>query len=88
MLLAASDPNAPEHTTCEVLFADDLAVGTTLCPEGLSNPEGQMFYVKPDHFFAMPLYTKDGVLCVDGKALVSANGQKVTAKKYINGEVG
>lgn len=88
MLLAASDPNAPEHTTCEVLFADDLAVGTTLCPEGLSNPEGQMFYVKPDHFFAMPLYTKDGVLSVDGKALVSANGQKVTAKKYINGEVG
>lgn len=88
MLLAASDPNAPEHTTCEVLFADDLPAGTTLCPEGYSNPEGQMFYVKPDHFFAMPLYTKDGVLSIDGKALVSADGHKVTAKKYLNGEVG
>lgn len=88
MLLAASDPAAPEHTTCEVLFADDLPVGTNLCPEGLSNPEGQMFYVKPDHFFAMPLYTKDGVLSIDGKAFVSPEGKKVTAKKYLNGEVG
>ena len=88
MLLAASDPNAPEHTTCEVLFADDLAVGTTLCPEGYSNPEGQMFYVKPDHFFAMPLYTNDGVLSVDGKALVSKDGAKVRAEKYLNAEVG
>ena len=88
MLLAASDPAAPEHTTCEVLFADDLPAGTNLCPEGLSNPEGQMFYVKPDHFFAMPLYTKDGVLSIDGKAFVSPEGKKVTAKKYLNGEVG
>lgn len=88
MLLAASDPAAPEHTTCEVLFADDIPAGTNLCPEGLSNPEGQMFYVKPDHFFAMPLYTKDGVLSIDGKAFVSPEGKKVTAKKYLNGEVG
>ncbi len=88
MLLAASDPAAPEHTTCEVLFADDIPTGTNLCPEGLSNPEGQMFYVKPDHFFAMPLYTRDGVLSIDGKAFVSPEGMKVTAKKYLNGEVG
>jgi methionyl-tRNA synthetase len=47
-----------------------------------------MFYVKPDHFFAMPLYTNDGVLSVDGKALVSKDGAKVMATKYLNAEVG
>ncbi|MCR5761205.1 MAG: methionine--tRNA ligase [Sphaerochaetaceae bacterium] len=88
MLLAAQDPDAEEHSTCEVLFADDLPAGATLVPEGLKNPEGDVFYVKPDHFFAMPLYVENGVLKVDGKALVTAEGKTVGTKKYLNGPVG
>ncbi len=87
MLLASSDPNAEEHTTCEVLFADDIPAGTNLVPEGFANP-AEMCYVKPDHFFDMPLYTENGTLKVDGHALVSPEGKTVTAKKYINGNVG
>ena len=87
MLLAASDPNAEEHTTCEVLFADDIPAGTNLVPEGFANP-AEMCYVKPDHFFEMPLYTENGTLKVDGHALVTADGKTVTAKKYLNGNVG
>ena len=87
MLLAAQDPKAPEHTTCEVLFADDIPAGTHLVPEGFSNP-AELTYVKPDHFFAMPLYVKDGVLSVDGKRIVSSDGQVVKAKSYLDGPVG
>lgn len=88
MLLAAQDKNAEEHTTCEVLFADDIPAGTTLCPEGFKNPEGEMFYVKPDHFFAMPLYCDNGILMVDGKKFVTADGKTVSSKKYLDGPVG
>lgn len=87
MLLAAQDPNAPVHTTCEVLFADDMPAGTHLVPEGLSNP-AQLTYVKPDHFFAMPLYVKDGVLMVDGRKVVGPEGQIVKSKGYLDGPVG
>ena len=87
MLLAVQDPQAPEHTTCEVIFADDIPAGTDLVPEGLSNP-AEMTYVKPDHFFDLPLYTEGGVLMVDGHKLVSADGKTVSAKKYLNGPVG
>ncbi len=88
MLLAAQDPQAEEHTTCEVLFADDIEPGTNLVPEGFSNPEGPMTYVKPDHFFAMPLSTVNGILTVDGKPFMTQDGKKVSAKKYLNGQVG
>ena len=88
MLLAASDPAAPEHSTCEVLFADDIPVGSNLVPKGLSNPQTQMSYVKPDHFFDMPLYTENGVLCIDGREIVSDKGNTVVAKRYLNGNVG
>lgn len=88
MLLAAQDPEAEEHSTCEVIFADDLETGTTLVPEGFKNPEGEIFYVKPDHFFAMPLYVENGVLMTDGKRLVTAEGKTVGTKKYLNGPVG
>ena len=87
MLLAVQDPQAPEHTTCEVIFADDIPAGTDLVPEGLANP-AEMTYVKPDHFFDLPLYTKEGVLEVDEHKLVSADGKTVSAKKYLNGPVG
>ena len=87
MLLAVQDPDAPEHTTCEVIFADDIPAGTNLVPEGLENPS-EMNYVKPDHFFDLPLYTEGGVLMVDGHKLVSAEGKTVSSKKYLNGPVG
>ena len=87
MLLAVQDPKAPEHSTCEVLFADDIPAGTHLVPEGFSNP-AEMTYVKPDHFFAMPLYCEKGTLMVDGKVFVGPEGQKVSSKKYLDGPVG
>ena len=87
MLLAVQDPDAPEHSTCEVIFADDIPAGTNLVPEGLSNPS-EMNYVKPDHFFDLPLYTENGVLMVDGHKLVTSEGNTVSSKKYLNGPVG
>lgn len=87
MLLAVQDPNAPEHSTCEVLFADDIPAGTVLVPEGFKNPE-QLNYVKPDCFFDMPLYTEGGILKVDGRRLVSPEGKTVSAKSYLDGPVG
>ena len=87
MLLAASDPNAPEHTTCEVLFADDFEPGTVLEFDGQGEVEKVTTYIKPDHFFALPIYSEDGVIKVDGKAL-GFGGKHLTCKKYINGPVG
>jgi len=89
MLLAASDPHeAQPHSTCEVLFADDLPVGTVLEPEGFGEPAEKLCYVKPELFFSLPITTKDGVVMVDGRNLVSKDGKTVTAKKYLNGPVG
>ena len=88
MLLAASDPNAPEHTTCEVLFADDdISEGTVLKVADQPDVEKVTTYIKPDHFFAMPLYTKGGVLMVDGKEIL-ADGHQIRSHKYIDGPVG
>lgn len=87
MLLAASDPNAEPHTTCEVLFADDLPVGSKLVPEGLSNPETPVCYVKADKFFSMPIETKDGYVTVDGRRICCGESY-LKARKYLNGPVG
>ncbi|MFA6846008.1 MAG: methionine--tRNA ligase [Sphaerochaetaceae bacterium] len=87
MLLAASDPAAEEHTTCEVLFAPQFEVGTVLEPEGYEQPKEDLCFVKADHFFAMPLYTKDGVVMV-GERKLTSGGKYLTAQKYINGPVG
>jgi methionyl-tRNA synthetase len=87
MLLAASDPKAEEHSTCEVLFAPQFEAGTVLEPEGFVQPEGAMTYVKADHFFAMPIYAEGGTVKVDGKA-IGANGIVLSSKKYLDGPVG
>ena len=87
MLLAASDPNAPEHTTCEVLFADDFEPGTVLEFDGQGEVEKVTTYIKPDHFFALPIYSEDGVIKVDCKAL-GFGCKHLICKKYINGPVG
>ncbi len=88
MLLAASAKDDEDHSTCEVLFADDFEVGTTLLPEGTSQPEEARCYVKGSKFFEMPMYTEEGVVKVDGKAIQSEDGKALTAKVYVNGEVG
>jgi methionine--tRNA ligase beta chain len=88
MLLAASAKDDEDHSTCEVLFADDFEVGTTLLPEGTTAPEAARFYVKGSKFFAMPMYTEEGIVKVDGKVIQSADGKALTAKVYVNGDVG
>lgn len=87
MLLAASDPDAPEHTTCEVLFADEFEPGTVLEFDNQGEVEKVTTYVKPDHFFALPIYAENGEIKVDGKAL-GFGGKHLTSKKYLNGPVG
>lgn len=87
MLLAASDPQAEEHTTCEVLFAPQFAVGTMLTPEGYEAPTEALPYVKADHFFSMPIVTEGGVVKIDGKS-VGKDGVYLTSKQYLDGPVG
>ena len=87
MLLAASDPTVTDKETCEVIFAPQFEVGTILEPEGFVPPEEELCYVKPDKFFDMPLYTKDGFVEIDGKKLCS-DGKYLTVEVYKNGEVG
>ncbi len=88
MLLAASDPEAEDpHSTCEVIFADDIEPGTVLKAEGEGEVEKVTTYIKPDHFFAMPMKTIDGYVTVDGKKL-GYDGVFLRVSKYVNGNVG
>lgn len=87
MLLAASDKDDTTHSTCEVIFADDFEVGTVLKYEGQGETEKVKTYLKPEHFFALPMHTIDGTVTIDGKA-VGYGDKKLTVKKYINGNVG
>jgi len=87
MLLAASEGQDEEVETCEVLFAPQFEIGTILEPEGFSVPEEKLCYVKPDKFFALPIYTKDGIVEIDGKK-IGADGKFLEAHKYKNGFVG
>ncbi len=87
MLLAASDPSVTDHETCEVLFVPQFAPGTVLEPEDLTPPKEQLCYVKPEKFFSMPLYAKDGFVEVGGKK-IGADGIWLTAHVYVNGAVG
>ena len=88
MLLAASDPNAEDpHSTCEVIFADDIQPGTVLKCEGEGEVEKVTTYIKPDHFFAMPMKTIGGYVTVDGKKL-GHDGTFLRVSKYVDGNVG
>ena len=88
MLLAASQKGDETHSTCDVLFADDIPVGSVLLPEGTKQETAPDCYIKAEHFFSLPLYTKDGVLSIDGVKIVSSDGKIVKAKKYLNDNVG
>ena len=87
MLLAASDKNDETHSTCEVIFADDFAVGTVLEYDGQPETEKITTYLKPDHFFALPMKTIDGLVTVDGKP-IGKDGKFLKVFKYTDGNVG
>lgn len=88
MLLAAADKNDDSHSTCEVIFADDIPVGTVLEYEGQSKDvEKITTYLKADHFFAMPMHTEGCFVTIDGKRIGGA-GKFLKVSKYIDGNVG
>lgn len=87
MLLAASDANDDTHSTCELIWADDIAPGTVLKYEGEGEVEKVTTYIKPDHFFALPMKTIDGYVTIEGKKL-GADGHFLRVEKYVNGNVG
>ena len=86
MLLAASDRDAEPHTTCEVIFADDVAPGTAFLPEGSEAPE-QRKQLKADVFFGFNLISEDGIVKIDGKP-VAADGNALKVHTYVNGDIG
>ncbi len=87
MLLAASAADDTTHSTCELIWADDIAPGTVLKYEGEGDVEKVTTYIKPDHFFALPMKTVDGYVTIDGRKL-GADGHFLRVEKYINGNVG
>jgi methionyl-tRNA synthetase len=85
MLLAASAGDV-----VEVIFADDVPVGTPVTLEG--DPVGAVGSpLKPqisiDTFFATPLVTEDGIVVCGTKAL-KAGGKTLETLKVLKGEVG
>ena len=87
MLLAASEEGDETHSTCELIFADELAVGTVLEYEGQGETEKITTYLKADHFFALPMKTIDGYVTIDGKK-IGKDGVYPRVHKYVNGNVG
>ncbi len=86
MLLAASDKEAEFHETCEVIFADQYAVGTELLPEGLEAPEDGRTQLKADLFFSLPVYTEGGVVKVEGRAIGTSEAP-LKVEQYTDGVV-
>ena len=87
MLLAASDKDDDSHSTCELIFADEFAVGTVLEYEGQPETEKITTYLKADHFFDLPMETINGSVCISGKR-IGKDGKFLKVEKYINGNVG
>ena len=87
MLLAASDPADDSHSTCEVIFCDDIPAGTVLKYDGEGETEKVTTYVKPDNFFSMPMKTIDGYVTIEGSK-IGADGKWLKVSKYVNGNVG
>ena len=87
MLLAASEEGDETHSTCELIFADELPVGTVLEYAGQGETEKITTYLKADHFFALPMKTIDGYVTIDGKK-IGKDGVYPRVHKYVNGNVG
>ena len=87
MLLAASEKDDMEHRTCELIFADDLPVGAVIEFDNQEPVEKIKTYLKPEHFFALPMRVVDGTVCVEGNPL-GYGGKHLKVYKYIDGNVG
>ena len=87
MLLAASEKDDTEHRTCELIFADDLPVGAVIEFDNQEPVEKIKTYLKPEHFFALPMRVVDGTVCVEGNPL-GYGGKHLKVYKYIDGNVG
>ena len=87
MLIAASDKDDTEHQTCELVFADELPVGAVIGFDGEKDVEKITTYLKPEHFFQMPMKVIDGVVTVEGKPL-GYEGKHLRVFKYTDGNVG
>ncbi len=87
MLLAAQERGDETHSTCEVIFADDIPVGTVLEYEGQKAVEKITTYLKPEHFFNMMMETIDGYVCINGRK-IGSESKVLKVKKYKNGIVG
>ena len=87
MLLAASEKGDEEHKTCELIFADDLPVGTVIEFDNQEPVEKITTYLKAEHFFALPIKVIDGTVCVEGNPL-GYGGKHLKVYKYIDGNVG
>ena len=87
MLLAASEKDDTEHRTCELIFADDLPVGAVIEFDNQEPVEKIKTYLKPEHFFALPMSVVDGTVCVEGNPL-GYGGKHLKVYKYIDGNVG
>jgi hypothetical protein len=91
MLLATSrlSPTGDKEIV-EVIFADEIAVGTPLDLEG-DAPRAVGSELKPqnsiDTFFATPLRMEGGQL-VTGEVALKAGGKGLKTSKVLNGEVG
>ena len=88
MLIAASDKDDTEHNTCEVIFADDMPVGAVMKYEGEEeNVEKITTYLKPEHFFQMPMKVIDGFVTIEGNR-IGYEGKYLKVNKYVDGNVG
>ncbi len=88
MLLAAADKDDDSHSTCEVIFADDIPVGSVLTYEGENKDVKKITtYLKADHFFALPMHTVDGFVTIEGRK-IGFDGTFLHVNKYVNGNVG
>ena len=88
MLIAASDKDDTEHNTCEVIFADDMPVGAVMKYDGEEeNVEKITTYLKPEHFFQMPMKVIDGFVTIEGKR-IGYEGKYLKVNKYVDGNVG
>lgn len=86
MLLAASDPNQEEHTTCEVIFAPQFEVGTQLQPLGTQLPATRT-QLKADVFFSYRIYSEDGIVKIDD-TIIGNGDVPLTVSTYLNGDIG
>ena len=88
MLLAADGPDSDGNDKVEVIFADELEVGTRLYLEG-DDPEklADCPRLKADKFFEIPIKTAGGIVKV-GETPLCGGGMTLSTRIVKDGEVG